>query len=290
MSASRQAVIPVTGVSLATTLAVSLLLVLAGFAVYTFQSWGGDTDYAHSRRGNHGLDAACEFGDAFTAKPECRTSSQPYILIWGDSYAIHLMGAIAATTELGLVQATKTTCGPLLSVSVFRSTDSYNRHWAFGRVRFNRSVIDYLARADSVEVVVLSSQLEQYLAGNRLLVETDAPAPRALPHHKSRWRVRKTSQRHMGLTVAAIRALGKRVVLVAPTPISNFDVGRCVERNASGKIMFGADMATCEISEARYRTRRASVGALLRRVARDADVPVLDMIGLSVGTENARWN
>lgn len=273
---ARRATFRVSGATSTATLATSSLLVLAGFAAYHMQSWGGGGDYDRVRRANHGLSASCEYSDTFSLKPECRTTDSPRLLVWGDSYAMHLVGGIAATTDVGVVQATKTTCGPLLGASVFRTHDSYNRDWALGCLRFSRSVMAYLAATDSVEVVVLSSELEQYLIGNRLLVAPDAAATRGFTAPPVETEGSESiAAVHLLRTIEAIRSLGKRVVLVAPSPASGFDVGRCLERKALGKVHFGADTQACEILQDSYRARRAGALALLKRVAREADVPVV---------------
>jgi hypothetical protein len=158
-----------------------------------------------------------------------------------------------------------------MGVSVFSLDGFYNRKWAEGCLRFNQSVLEYLSNATSVEVVVLSSFLGQYLAGNRLIATVSRGVPAFLTERDGGEDIAVESLR---ATVAAVRALGKRVVLVAPPPMSDFDVGRCLELTANGKAVFGADNTSCAISEARYRSLRAGVFALLEHVGGEADIPV----------------
>ena len=271
----RQAEIPYNRRSLMVALGTSLALVLTGFGVYHAESWSGRMDYTEIRRGNLGLGPACEFGDKFEPRPECRNSDAPRLLIWGDSYAMHLVAGIAASTPLGLAQATKTTCGPVMGISVFRPDGFYNRQWAEGCLSFNQSVLDYLANTASVEVVVLSSFLGQYLAGNRLIATVGGSASGSPGDVTEREGGDAVALEALRATITAIRALGKRVVLVAPPPASDFDVGRCLELKANGKAVFGADNPSCAISEAHYRALRADVLALLDRVANEADIPVI---------------
>lgn len=272
---ARQAEIPCNRRSVMVALGISSVLVLTGFGVYHAESWSGRVDYTEVRRGNLGFSAACEFGDKFEPKPECRNSDAPRILVWGDSNAMHLVEGIAASTQLGLAQATKTTCGPVMGISVFRPGGFYNRHWAEGCLSFNQSVLDYLADATSVEVVVLSSFLGQYLAGNRLIATVGVRASGSSGGVTEREGGEAIALEALRATIAAIRALGKRVVLVAPPPASDFDVGRCLELKANGKAVFGADNPSCAISEAHYRVLRADVLALLDRVANEAAVPLI---------------
>ena len=53
-------------------------------------------------------------------------------------------------------------------------------------------------------------------------------------------------------TIEAVHALGKKVVLIAPPPSSDFDIGACLERRLSGAIAFGGRPG-CLIDRAQYR-------------------------------------
>ena len=265
----RKAAIVVNRKSVAVILSASSVLVLAGFGANHFQSWGSPVDYAHVRRANTGLDAACETGEGlFKPKPECRSSENPRIMVWGDSYAMHLVEGLVSAGGAGVIQATKSTCGPMLGIAFFESLEGtgwYSRQWADTCIRSNQAVLEHLAAAPSVEVVVLSSQFSQYLSGKRLraLPGVDVDGGEAV------------AARSLIATVAAVRSLGKRVVVVAPPPQADFDVGRCLELKANGKTIFGTDKPSCGIAEARYRLANSEVRSLLDRVAREADVPVI---------------
>jgi len=71
--------------------------------------------------------------------------------------------------------------------------------------------------------------------------------------------------KHMQETILKIRSLGKRVVVVAPPPASNFDIGLCLERKASGKPTFGADNG-CQIAVSDYHRYHARVLEFLARL------------------------
>ena len=83
----------------------------------------------------------------------------------------------------------------------------------------------------------------------------------------------------MSSTIRAIRAAGKRVVVVAPPPISEFDVGRCLERVDTGKLMLGADFPSCDLSVERYQRIRAEVLRFLRELEVQADIAVIRFDG-----------
>jgi peptidoglycan/LPS O-acetylase OafA/YrhL len=56
-------------------------------------------DYASIRRINYGFGATCEFTTDFSPIPQCRNSESPELLVWGDSYAMHLVPGLAADSS-----------------------------------------------------------------------------------------------------------------------------------------------------------------------------------------------
>ena len=83
-----------------------------------------------------------------------------------------------------------------------------------------------------------------------------------------------TARSGLRRTVEEIRALGKKVVLVAPPPSSGFDIGGCLERQISGMVVFGGPKG-CMIDRAEYQSRRAEVLDFLNSMASDADISVI---------------
>ena len=267
----RGASILVTRLSVAATLGTSAVIVLIGFGVYFHQSTRIVADYSYVRRPNPGLNLRCEYVHNFTEEPQCKTAEKPRIMIWGDSNAMHLVPGVAASTSNGIVQATKSFCGPLLGLAAFEPNGPHNRDWAQGCIEFNASVFEYIANTPSVEVVVMASAFWQYFGDHRLLTR----AAGLMAEREANGDIAAESLRR---TVTAVRALGKQVVLVAPPPTaSGVDFARCLELKAKGKAILGADTSSCAMSEARYRIDRAQVQSLLNRAERVADVPVFNL-------------
>jgi hypothetical protein len=77
-------------------------------------------------------------------------------------------------------------------------------------------------------------------------------------------------------TVDAIRAAGKKAVIVAPPPASGMNMGLCHERLSSGKIFIGSD--DCSIPRADYLKWDKDVLTVLGRASAKAHVNV---VGLS---------
>ncbi|MBC7602387.1 MAG: acyltransferase [Ramlibacter sp.] len=249
-----------------------LLLLAAGTAVLVvvalalYQAGSRDAKLDEAGGGNLGLADTCEYADAFSNRRECRTSESPRMMLWGDSQAMHLADGLAGF-EGGVVQATKTTCGPLLGLSALREQARYDQTWARGCVSFNDSVLDHLKTASHIEVVVLSSWFSQYLEGGALirdgagLVDGTTNPGRAFKALQS--------------TAVALRSIGKRVILVGPAPSSGFDVARCLDAARLGKVRLGMDSATCEISEEKFKENFSGVLRLLDRIERENVVPVI---------------
>ena len=252
-----------------TSAALVLLVIFIKFA----SGCDNKVDFRKMQEPNVGLNEACEYGEKFQVKLECITSSAPKIMIWGDSYAMHVVDGIRASTDHGLVQATKTTCGPFVGISMFSPADNFNHKWAEGCISFNQSVLDYISITPSIDVVVISSLYDQYLSGHKLLVKSNAATGEGSVSEIAG--SESIALNSLAETIDSLRAMHKRVVLIAPPPSSSFDTNRCLELRATGKFYFGADYATCEISEENYRRARQPVLKFLEAASRDLDVSVI---------------
>jgi peptidoglycan/LPS O-acetylase OafA/YrhL len=267
----RRAGFRITAPRLAFTIAVSFALALVPFAY----SWNNAAveRYATLRRGNTGLGQVCTFNDRFNPSPACQSDAAPTMLIWGDSYAMHLIPGIDATRgNVSIAQATKYVCGPMLGVApvtVLTGVDQ-NHLWSRTCLSFNDSVLDYLRRTPSVRTVVLSSVFKQYMSPELFdTIERDASGH----EHESQGGV-ELGLRHMAQTVRAIRALGRKVVVVAPPPALDWDAGRCAERKLRGLPVYGA-FSDCVIPVPAYLDKRRNVVEFLTRLPREAGVEVI---------------
>jgi peptidoglycan/LPS O-acetylase OafA/YrhL len=267
----RRADIAISGRSVGAAAVTSLAIVTVGLAVA--KAYAPEEDYAYVRRANRGFGEACNFDEKFAPIAACRSSGEPRMLVWGDSLAMHLVPGIAASDKVGVVQATKSLCGPFVGLAPF-DTGDYPRSFADRCLRFNQSVLEYLASTPHIEVVVLSSAFVQYLdasawgrRGFRSLSIKDGKTFEQDPGLPG-------SERAMRETVLRVRSLGKRVVVVAPPPSSYFDVGTCLERKASGKVILGID-THCRIAVSDYHRHHALVFQFLARLPGEAGVNVV---------------
>jgi len=241
-------------------------------------------DYAAMRRPNNGFGPECSFTTKFSPTEACRNSEEPEILVWGDSYAMHLVPGIAASRRT--IQATRSGCGPLMDLAQIDPTKD-DRNAARECIEFNNSVVDYLRGARSVKTVVLSSRFGYYLNRDEATL---------LKHDRSRSTydvVETTTDEAVGAlkeTVNVIRSLGKRVVVVAPPPSENFDAGRCLERLETGLVIISPRHSDCQFTVEGYRALRGSVLDFLNALPSRADVDVVDFDEYLCGPENCRTN
>lgn len=251
----------------------SLSLVLMILPVGIVLAQHGQIDYEHVRRVNRGFASVCAAQGNFENRFDCQKTGNDAVLVWGDSYAMHLIPGLAVTAgDRGVVQATRSVCGPFLGLAAFEkdAVSTYNRTWAESCISFNDSVLAYLKSAPQVKTVVLASLFSQYVS---------SPDSMHLTRNDSGYVVQDAlstdAVASMVATIDAIRSAGKKVVVVAPPPSAEFNIGACLERRVTGRLMLGSQN-NCEISADRYRLRQAPVRELLDQVAKKADVNLIN--------------
>src|SRR3546814_6653582 len=103
----------------------------------------------HRIRPNLGLSVTCD-GDG-TFSPACRTSENPEIVVWGDSYAMHLVqGILASNPSAQVVQLTKSACGPIFGLTPI--SNKYPIRWSEECNAFTGKVRDWLTSNDYVKI------------------------------------------------------------------------------------------------------------------------------------------
>lgn len=210
-----------------------------------------------------GLDLPYCSADTARFDGRCTMSARPDMLVWGDSFSQQLVPALQVGGARSLAQAAKGQCAPLPGLApVDRDATP-----AFARdcLAFNASVIDWLRATPSVRVVVLSGYYQRYAQpGTRALRGDGRLAAADLAELVQAQRA----------TAAAIRAMGKRVVLVTGPEQARFDVGQCWARSLQGlpTVMSAPD---CRITPAGAAPAARWSDTLFNAFARQADVPVL---------------
>ncbi|MBZ8138438.1 acyltransferase [Rubrivivax gelatinosus] len=212
-------------------------------------------DWQQERRPNVGFAPGCDSERPFVAPAECMSAARPQVLVWGDSTAMQWVPGLvrADVDKLGLAQATMSTCGPLLGVAPVY-TGALGEPWARRCIAFNDSVLAWLRTQPQLQQVLLASIFGYHIERGQRLQTRKGVRPQSVD----------AAYDALMQTVAAVRAAGKRVSVVAPLPATGFDVGACLERQASGRMMFGRK--NCDIERQAYERAAAPVLELLRRV------------------------
>lgn len=203
-------------------------------------------------RHNTGLGDTCV--GQLPLAPTCETGDDPEILVWGDSFAMHIVPAILASKpDARLVQFTKPVCGPFLDLAPTFLPD-YPRDWAQGCHAYGEAVKAYVSKAKSLRYAVLASPFGQYFGpGIELLSDGSfVAADDALV------------LAHLRRTLDWLVAQGITPVIVAPPPQDGLDTARCLVRAK----WFGDSLDDCRISRAAADAFRPDVRALLAGIAK----------------------
>lgn len=216
----------------------------------------------------------CEASGAFSIENACQSEGAPRILVWGDSYAMHLVpGLVDAESifEAGVVHATRSGCGPFLGVAQTKTSGSFNRRWAEACINFNDSVFEALSNSETVEVVVLSSPFS-YLLNNAEGVYARSFMDGEISLESASFEL---AIRAIKNTVEKLRSIGMRVVVVAPPPRGGFDMGRCGRRLVEGLPIFGVDQ-NCSFENTGADTPSVT-NVLLAAVSQGYNVEVIQL-------------
>lgn len=152
-------------------------------------------------------------------EPDCASGPNPEVLLWGDSYAMHLAQGLAASkTRTSFTQQTLSACAPILGWA--HQNESYGRDQGRECLKQNVQVFNWLKTQSQIKTVILASPWDDALNPNGLGLD-------------SADEVYQTGTAGMGLlknTIAKLHEIGKRVVVVAPAPKNAEDTGLCLAR------------------------------------------------------------
>lgn len=210
---------------------------------------------ADRTRINYGLHPDCV--KKFNQSTNCQTSNEPEVLVWGDSYAMHLIqGLISSNSEIKLIQKTISVCGPLLDIAPINS--KYPRLWSEKCIKNNDDVFEYLKNTKSIKYVVMSSPFGQYVNSDANVITRSGEIT---PGNK----VAYTAPLK---TISNVKKLGKVPVLFSPTPQNGQNIGHCLMKAK----FFDKPLSNCDINLSDSYARQIAVYELLSRVERFATV------------------
>ena len=199
---------------------------------------------------NLGLADGCEGTTEVSA--ECRTGDAPEIIVWGDSFAMHLVdGILSSNPDADIVQMTSSGCGPIFDVAPL-DPHKINEIWAQGCLRANAQVKRYILASQSVKYAVLGSLFFQYLNEDALVFHNGKVVPANPEFILERFRA----------TLDFLIENKIRPVVFAPPPSNGNNVSECVVRRK----WFNINAADCDIEKTIYERFQSRVIAFLKRV------------------------
>lgn len=246
----------------------SLALALLTAALWLGRTLTNHQDFAYIRRANYGFSPECNFTAAFQPLAACRNSDKPKILVWGDSFAMHLVPGLLASTDPppAIMQATKSACGPFLGIAPLYG--QFDEAWANRCIRFNDSVLEYLKHDNSIKTILLSSPFHQAEDTFTILKRDQDGRTEVVKSNLA------TAITDLKKIVDAVRVLGKKVVIIAPPPQGDYDIGRCLERHDTHLLTIGGG-DECLITVEAYHQERAKILAFLSELPSKLGVNVI---------------
>jgi peptidoglycan/LPS O-acetylase OafA/YrhL len=223
-------------------------------------------DWQQALRPNYGFARVCDTVRDYRPRPECANASKPRTLVWGDSYAMHLVPALVASgPEGGIAQATRSACAPLLDMARRMPDEPANKSRRC--LSFNESLLKQLARSPDTEFVVLSARWH-YLFTDPLF---DGTGRQVRPSTEA-------VTRSLAATIGQLRRMGKKVILVSPPASIGPDVnlGLCTERRALHlwTIMPSTD-AQCGFAQRLHMAHNGQVLAMLQATSEATGTPLV---------------
>jgi len=215
--------------------------------------------FSHIRRTNYGLGKACNnsFDEGGKLKSSCLLGKKPKIVVWGDSYAMHLVpGLIIKNNELA--QITKSVCAPIIGIAPIKG--KYDSVWASSCLQFNDNALNYIRNTPSITHAVLSSSLEAYVnfSDSEYLTKQSTI--------KANYDLLTLSFKN---TILELIKLNIIPVVISPPPKAGFNIGECLERQHGRALLLREN---CKINYLKYQQHQKLVNETLKEIEKVTNV------------------
>lgn len=205
---------------------------------------------------------------------ECITgnTNNVEVLVWGDSHAEALTPGFSQTkvmTGLGIRQTTKTSCPPLLGVSIIRGTQSYNNC-----VEFNQAVFEYLAQTPKIKTVILSARWPVYVNESGFgIPEIISQAPKhKLQTLANNEKISLTGEQafahSLKITIGKLKQLNKQVVVIGSVPEMQVDIPSCLAR----KRLYNQPESECGLDTVQVQERLSATDHWISQAANNLNI------------------
>ena len=202
---------------------------------------------------NYGLSPDCVPSGADL--PQCRTSDAPEVLLWGDSFAMHLMdGLLASNPQLKIQQAAASACGPVFDIAPVIA--KYGMQWSRDCIVSNDKIRSLIHDSHSIRYVVLGSPFG-YLSNDLPVITREGKIEGPAAAYDA-----------LVATLKEIRAAGKVPIVFSPTPIGDFNMGQCLARAS----YYGYNLHECDFTLRESNRQQQPIMDSLQRISRDTKV------------------
>lgn len=177
---------------------------------------------------NYGLSKTCR---KFVGNnPDCINGSDPTVLLWGDSHAMHIAPWLKeSATRVPFIQQTLSACAPILG-QAYSSAD-YGIEQGLECIDQNDSVFAWLKTQPNIKTVILSSTWNTALG----------PQFNTMNRKKEIALNATIGINTLRSTITSIQKLGKKVVVVSPVPKNIENTGLCLQKAS----IFGIPLSSC---------------------------------------------
>lgn len=151
----------------------------------------------------------------------CSTDSTPNVLVWGDSYAMHLIpGILLENDGIKLEQRTLDSCAPLTHFGFTPRTVPSSRaamNHLNPCLEFNKETLNYIMGSETINTVVLSSRFD--------IISQDVRNENGTIIDKQDIPTNLTEA--LENIISQLHSRGIKVYIVSPTPQNGTDLGQC---------------------------------------------------------------
>ncbi|ARD44557.1 acyltransferase family protein [Colwellia sp. PAMC 21821] len=238
-------------------IATIILLMIPVTSAYTVSNI--ENKFTHIKRVNRGLSKVCNgsFDDNKKLYSACTIGEEPNVVIWGDSYAMHLVPGLSIKNKK-LTQITKNSCGPIVGLAPI--TKVHDSVWAKKCLEFNDLALDYIKSHQGITHVVLSSKFNNYLKPNGY---------NYLTHNGLTEANYELLVKSFKRTILELKKMEITPIVFSPLPKTGFNVGECLEREHGPGILL---RESCKVDYSDYRQYQKFVNVFLKEIEKVSKV------------------